>query len=44
MIYFEVALPPAKKGLYVPAKLINLGNFFSRQVIPVGCYPAVLAV
>src|ERR1035437_8566421 len=39
-----MAFPPAEEGLYVPAKLINLGNFFSRQVIPVGCYPVVLAI
>jgi len=30
VVYLEVTFPTAEKGLYVPAKLINLGHFFSR--------------
>jgi hypothetical protein len=44
VIYLEVAFPPDEESLYVPAKFINLGHFFSCQVVSVGCYPIFLAV
>jgi hypothetical protein len=30
VVRLDVPLPPDEEGLYVPAKLVNLGNFFSR--------------
>src|ERR1700674_297230 len=44
VIHLEAPFPPAEEGFYAPAQLINLGHFFSFQVVSVGCYPVVLAV
>jgi hypothetical protein len=44
VVHFEMAFPPTEEGLYVPAQLIDLGNFFSCQVISVGGYPVLRAV
>lgn len=44
VVHLQVAFPPAEEGLYAPAKLINLGHFFSRKVVSVRCYPVILAV
>lgn len=44
MIHLEVAFPPAEESLDVPAQLVDLSHFFSRQVMTVGGYPVILAV
>ena len=44
VIHLQVAFPPAEEGLYIPTQLINLGHFFSRQVVSVGGDPVIIAV
>jgi hypothetical protein len=36
VVNLEMALPPPEEGLYAPAQLVNLGHFFSRQIVTVG--------
>ena len=44
MIYLQMAFPPSKEGLYVPAKFIYHGDLLSCEIIAVGGNPVIYII